>query len=761
MTRNIIRKITIPVFAMILVLESFLSYYTVNADESYDNYNDTTFCNSDGVELDLKLLDMDSCNLNVQVTNTSDENEELFLYFYENDKELTADISTWEEILNVPVNDININNGKRKAVLKSVNNEDYEISYNIADNCLICSIPSHTSGVFSLRLSGINKRYITIIPVWGTKDDMMPYEPAYINKIFLSDSVVSDKTFIAKYTFVSENLDKTTTFEDVFSTEEYVDNFTLYAELPVYIYDENTYMVKADAPYNNGYVTKDPYDVCFARCNYMGEILTDGIKWDNKTKTAYIDAKVLEDKKEDDFADMQMQLLLPCAGSSKTITNHLIINNDDELINTVQNSGNIKNKAYDMPVIHLATKDTIGNISRHEIGIYINDCPYPLNDNQYELSEEGDITINIPAALIDKIQIDIVRRETQLLKNCHDFEHKGWTASCFGDEQWAYLHPDVNMSDLMVGSKTDVLLFVDQQGNKVNFDWMWEYEHFDKKYDYGYVYPVCVPWKMFNRNMKFYRTMECKDSPLGVKSKYEEMHPLYNQPLAGYCTHIRSKVKVKKGLQQPGWVQLQNIDKTNKDYTAYIFTFQTKEAMVEGGSDGDQALANAFMYRQYHKKEEPVPTWLSVEKVWKDNNNVNRPESINVGLYWKKEGRPDSDYHLKGHCYKTAELNKKNNWYFKFTQDNCGSELVRKDEDGTYEWTIEEIGVPSGYSCSWTWEGNYSSGWKGVLTNTVNEVPPDSPKPPETGTHTGILMFITGMIFMVMQLLKGFKKRVV
>ena len=713
------------VLIIMLLFSAFITDLRVNAEENSEkkNVSGRQISNEpDGVEISLQGIDIDSCSMNVRVVNNSGTKEKLSLYFYENNKELTADIYSWEDLLNIPVSDLKINNGENKTLLKQDNGTESDLLYKVKDNEIMITVPKEISGVFSLRLDNIKKREITIVPVMGSGEDKMPYSPGYITSSLLSDAVASDKTFIAKYTFVPEDIDPSVTIDSIFSSDTYTDNFTLYAELPVYIYDENTYMIKADAPYKNGYINKDPYDVCFARCNNKGEVITKGIRWNNKTKTAYIDAKVLDAAKKDDFADMQMQLLLPCSGSEKEVKLNVSVNNEYNLVETLYGANTMSCRAYDMPLIPIATKETINNITRHEIGIYVNGCPYPLNDDQYELDQMGFITLNTPAALISDIRIDIVRHETELLINCPNFDHSGWTASSFGKDQWAYLKPSVDMSDLKIGDKTNVNLFVDRDGTKVNYGWMWHKDHFNTMYEYGHVYPVCVPRNMFGRDLTFYEDTSCTKYILGVKAEFKNMHTIYNQPLSGYCIHISRPVSGSTSLEQPGWVQLQNIDRSNKNYTAYIFTYQTKEPLVKGGKDGNQALANAFMYRQYHKKVNPEPTWLSIQKVWNDDDNASgrRPGSIKVGLFWKDSNRPATDYYLKDHLLTTKTLDESNNWYYKFTQQNSGAKLVRKDADGTYDWLVEELNVPSGYTCESTWEGDYISGWKGTITNSYN-----------------------------------------
>ena len=497
-------------------------------------------------------------------------------------------------------------------------------------------------------------------------------EESLPDKEYSIDDVNDDLTFIAKFTFVSNDTPDDTTLDDVFTAEDYVSNFTLYEEIPVYIVDENTYMVKADAPLNNGFITKAPIDVCFARANQKGEVLTSGITWDKEKCMAFIDKDVLEAGNDDDFADMQMQLLCACEGSEKKVSVNTNIMNNDGLIELNTTEDHIESGAYDMPFIRLATDETKENITKHEIGVFVNECPYPLNDNQYSY-ENGNISILTPAALIERIDIIVMKRDTMLLNNCEDFSHSGWTSSCFPDGSWAYIKPDVNMSDLKVGSKSDINIYVGRTAGSVNSGWLAGYyqpageDYFENRFNLGHLNYICIPRNKFNRDLTLYYDKDCTMWNYGVDGS-----TVYDQAVPAYCTHISKSNGLSTANEVRGFVQLQNIDRSNPNYTSYIFTAQTYSGTHGGSATTNQAQSTVYLYRQL-KKAPPLPPKPPKQfytiRVNKTLAGQNIPlQGVTFALY--KDNT----------IYRTCDTNK------------AGEALFKFEEEGNYE--VKEYKCP-------------------------------------------------------------------
>lgn len=103
-------------------------------------------------------------------------------------------------------------------------------------------------------------------------------------------------------------------------------------------------------------------------------------------------------------------------------------------------------------------------------------------------------------------------------------------------------------------------------------------------------------------------------------------------------------------------------------------------------------------------------TSVTVNKVWKDHNNPNRPSSVNVTLQFKRSNEPDTAYQ----DYETVSLNAGNNWAHTWTN---------MPKDG-YTYRVVENEVPSGYELSYQQSGGVlqqvNGAYSGTVINTAN-----------------------------------------
>lgn len=89
-------------------------------------------------------------------------------------------------------------------------------------------------------------------------------------------------------------------------------------------------------------------------------------------------------------------------------------------------------------------------------------------------------------------------------------------------------------------------------------------------------------------------------------------------------------------------------------------------------------------------------TFLTVKKVWEDNNSTDRPESVSVSLL--RDGEP----------FDSVVLSDENDWQYTWAQ------LL-----ADYSWSIAETSVPIGYTVSYTESDNTVT-----VTNTAETTPP-------------------------------------
>ena len=103
-------------------------------------------------------------------------------------------------------------------------------------------------------------------------------------------------------------------------------------------------------------------------------------------------------------------------------------------------------------------------------------------------------------------------------------------------------------------------------------------------------------------------------------------------------------------------------------------------------------------------------TSVTVNKVWKDHNNPNRPSSVNVTLQFKRSNEPDTAYQ----DYETVSLSAGKNWTHTWTN---------MPKNG-YTYRVVEKKVPSGYKLSYQQSGGVlqqvNGAYSGTVINTAN-----------------------------------------
>ena len=135
----------------------------------------------DGFELIILSQDTDKVVIEGNVRNTSGEDNNVCLYFFENNKELTSDIGEWYSILDNPINDLTIKGNHEKAI--AITGCEEEVSFEVKDNEFNFIAANNIDGSFKLTLENTQNRDITIVPVMGATDEEMPYEPLYISSL--------------------------------------------------------------------------------------------------------------------------------------------------------------------------------------------------------------------------------------------------------------------------------------------------------------------------------------------------------------------------------------------------------------------------------------------------------------------------------------------------------------------------------------------------------------------------------------------------
>ena len=126
-----------------------------------------------------------------------------------------------------------------------------------------------------------------------------------------ADDTKTNKEVVVKYLFVDPSkMTKGETIDDLWASEEAITSYSS-ETVPVYENEKGNYEFLANTPYRNHYAVGDVLTYCFANANYNGEVIKDGVSFDSKTKIATVDAEALKKSGKEDFANLQLQVVVP------------------------------------------------------------------------------------------------------------------------------------------------------------------------------------------------------------------------------------------------------------------------------------------------------------------------------------------------------------------------------------------------------------------------------------------------------------------
>lgn len=149
----------------------------------------------------------------------------------------------------------------------------------------------------------------------------------------------------------------------------------------------------------------------------------------------------------------------------------------------------------------------------------------------------------------------------------------------------------------------------------------------------------------------------------------------------------------------------------------WIYAFDSALVALPGlSADGvlQYEVAVASKSRAIPPAETDEDIAFKVLKLWKgDKGRSDRPQSIEVEIF------------RNGTRYQTVTLSKDNNWTYIWSAKDDGS-----------DWKVIERSIPTGYTM--TIEERETSF---VLTNTLIQENPDTPKLPQTGDTTNIMLY--------------------
>lgn len=227
----------------------------------------------------------------------------------------------------------------------------------------------------------------------------------------------TSKEVIVKYTFVYDDaIQKNETFDTLFSGTRHVDVIHTTAMSPALVYavGDGTYKVKANAPLLNGYASGSYLDVLFAKGNDEAQMITKGASLDMHSGIATLDESVFGKGKDsrgnDDFSDLQMQIMVPIDRDIIRVMQNVTVVNADGSDYTIK----VPIFALQDEQIPLAIEGKEETLTAKDFELYINGENKPIytttwNDDEKILSVQGMLSNTVHSVKV------VVKKDTEAL----------------------------------------------------------------------------------------------------------------------------------------------------------------------------------------------------------------------------------------------------------------------------------------------------------------------------------------------------------
>lgn len=536
--------------------------------------------------------------------------------------------------------------------------------------------------------------------------------------------VVEGKYATVKYLYVYEDkLTEDSTIDSVFDAihKEHLDDGFDYGaylvgnsiENHVDLYDagDGTYKFKAQAPLKSGYLSTDAYqDFVFAHANNNAEVLTDGVSFDKETGIATISKDVLQ-REENDFADIQLQVLVPVKGTEgEKIRQTVSVKNAD---------GSEYEKVFSVAPSMLESIPL--SITGADVELTSDDFVVYVNENKTPVSHEWDdetktLNLNYTTSSVYSVQVELLKETDSVFQVANLGP---------GTEPYFYLPDgtDVNKLKSYLGSPVvansafgygslsagegypgwssspDTIITNRVLGNPDEFD--------GANSSMGW---FGIPKNLFGVNFDACdasgRSYGHWKATQGYSNTHNEQTNM-NAGLTGSCVHVANIADMPQGLT------------INKNFTYTLTDTWTSGAytyfrMLVYGNSGSNGWASGSLRQStggdlvFALKGDST-TNVTVKKSWSDYNNQfgTRPSEVKMTLY---ECRDNGSWTSK----ETVTLNASNNWSYTW------SKLPASKAGVTYTYKVEEATVQY-YTQKMTVSGDNSSGWTYTCTNTVQD----------------------------------------
>ncbi len=568
---------------------------------------------------------------------------------------------------------------------------------------------------------------------------------------FSKYKLVQSKTAGIRYTYAdASKLTENDTLDSLFlgTKEDFLDKVYATTMMIAEVYDagDGTYKFKANGPLMNGQVVGGEYtDVIFSEGNDTGDVITDGISIDRKTGVVTADKKLFEKARdEQDFCDLQVQVLIPSDGIPKSFQTITVENKDGSTY-----TKKIELSGFGQQIIPLDIKGVDGALTAKDFDVYVNGnrltSAITWDDEKHEITV-GDYSNGI-------YRVDIkVKADVQAMFVVADAGYRGYSALF-------YLPTGTDVSKLTVNAQTTVSSVIGHPGfpafpqapsHQLGSPITW-YPGGSTGGTPAHMGYLGMPFNLFGLN---WRACDANGNQKPIWSgtyNYGSNSFSCNSPIWTYCNHLSAPISPGPMMN----VTYKIIDRWQSGkYTYFTMTFITELGFADSSTGASQHIGGLLNFAVQADSN----TKLKVVKTWEDYDNKfnTRPTSIEVqlkqkisiqGNSWKVldtqtlsaangwayewrdlpnkfNTRPTSievqlkqKISIQGNSWKvldTQTLSAANGWAYEWR------DLPRLKNGVTYDYDISEVKVPY-YDGTLKWEGDYNVGYVGKLHNKVQD----------------------------------------
>lgn len=525
---------------------------------------------------------------------------------------------------------------------------------------------------------------------------------------FSEYEVDETKSFLIRYTFADESkLEENATLESIFHSDNYIDVVydTLVSQADVYAVGDGTYKVKVNAPILNGYATSDYLDATFARGNDYGQVVTDGVSLDLHTGIATIDESAFEGAGEDDFADLQVQVLIPVSGIPERIIQDITVVNNDGSEYTVR----VPVYGLQIESIPLAIEGVDEEIDDTYFEAYIDGRTTPVSDLYWDNDTHTLYLAGHYAASIHSVKVVVKKDVDSVFQTAYNFGNTFANTEEYRNISCLfYLKEGTDVSGLTKGKTTTALSQIGADGypympnasNTIGTVTAYGPKESGKlDGDFTNVTgQIGIPKSLFNIDFQFY------DSN-GSTSK-GSWTTGYNKAIGAYCHHIGDSIMDHGDAYTDVYYKI--IDRwTSGDTTYFVMVMMTNEALY--GGNHYQTLGGVIRFGV----KSPQKGGLSIQK-----------QSANTSIT-----SGNSNYSLEGAEYTIYSNSACTTKVTTITTNSSGYAATGNEalDAGTYY--VKETKASKGYNLDTT---------KYTITVTAgskaSENKKTSKEPPKTGT---------------------------